>query len=469
MYALVDEFLLACIESGEIPIDYIKSPEFFRLLEESKITKDPCYEELCYCRNKELQIARNRSEARYFYENPDLFMEDSLGNLTLNTKMDIDLSSGYKKFRVLSRTSLTLDNVRGTKYVAMEDFERTENKKLDENIITSRHTLLELLNLPFQKNAITQNIVAFNGQVFMEAEQRPQKRADASSMTGYNFEEVMTCAECDINNFKPFEFTPPINNAVKFNSMINHTFPESGLSVLVSCEIDCIKQRLEEFALLYDKSEFKYKILENNIEMKSRKIGGRSNLIKAILQCYLAGTNDLVVGYRDGNFNLKYVEKLKVSHLLESSTNPLLKRSFLDKWFGFIAQFISQSVKMPQSLALHHHQLTFNKDDSIVRLKSFRLNSYRLEKTIISRFVKWRRYLATMQKHQLLLNNKGMVNNNPPNKKGKRRNKKKDKTFGDSKPNSRIAEQGDEILNIHITEEIGTDGIVNTLEDISLS
>lgn len=467
MYALVDEFLLACIESGEIPIDYVKSPEFFRLLEESKVTKDPCYEELCYSRNKELQISRNRSEARYFDENPGLFTEDSLGHPKLNTKIDIDLSRGYKKFRVLSRTSLTLDNVRGTKYVAMEDFEKTENKKLDENVITSRHTLLELLNLPFQRNAIIQNIVAFNGQVFMEAEQRPQKRADASSMTGYNFEEVMTCSECDINSSKPFEFIPPINNAVKFNSMINHTFPESGLSVLVSCEIDCIRQKLEEVSLLHDDIDFKYKILENNIEMKSRKIGGRSNLVKAILQCYLAGTNDLIVGYRDGNFNLKYVEKLNVSELLESSPNPLLKRTFLDKWFWFIAQFISHTVKMPRSLSLHHHQLTFNKDNNTLTLKSFRLNPYRLEKTIISRFVKWRRYLATMQKHQLLVDNNGMANNKPPNKKETRRNKKKNKIFGDSKISSKIAEQSDSIS--HATEDNGTDQVVNALESITLS
>lgn len=467
MYTLIDDFLVLCIELGQIPLDYVKSPEFIGLLEESNVTKEPCYEELCYCRSKELQIALNRSEARYFDVNSGLFMADSIESHRMNAKVNVDLSSGHKKFRVISRTSLTLDNVRGTKYVAMEAFERNENKKLDENIVTSRHTLLDLLHLPFQKSAIIQNIVAFNGQVFMEAEQRPQKRADASSMTGYNFEEVMTCAECEVNNPKPFEFTPPINNAVKYNSMINHTFPETGLSVLVSCEIDSIKRKLEEVAALYDKTEFKYKILENNIEMKSRKIGSRNNLIKAILQCYLAGTNDLVVGYRDDNFNLKYVEKLNVSELLETSSNPLLNRAFLDKWFWFIAQFITKAVKMPRGLALHHHQLTFSKNDNLITLKSFRLSAYRLEKTIISRFVKWRRYLATMQKHQLLVEDNVGFNNS--NKEEKRRSKKTVKKSENKSFRTKVTDHSDNISKFDDKEQTETDHITKVLEHVSLS
>ena len=468
MYALISDFLLLCIEVGKIPLDYVKSSEFIGLLEKSGVTKEPCYEELCYCRNKELQIALDRSEARYFDVKSGLFMADSLESPRMNAKINVDLSSGHKKFRVLSRTSLTLDNVRGTKYVAMEEFERNENKKLDENIVTSRHTLLDLLHLPFQKSSIIQNIVAFNGQVFMEAEQRPQKRADASSMTGYNFEEVMTCAEFEINNSKTFEFIPPINNAVKYNSMINHTFPETGLSILVSCEIDSIKRRLEEVAALYNETEFKYKILENNIEMKSRKIGSRNNLIKAILQCYLAGTNELVIGYRDDNFNLKYVEKLNVSELLETSNNPLLNRAFLDKWFWFIAEFISKAVKMPRSLALHHHQLTFSKNNNLIILKSFRLSPYRLEKTIISRFVKWRRYLATMQKNQLLVeDNVGVINNR--NKKGKTQSKKKDKKSEDTNFSTKITDHNDSVSKFEDKEQNETDHITKVLEHVSLS
>lgn len=468
MYTLIDDFLHLCIELGQIPMDYVKSPEFIGLLQESNVTKEPCYEELCYCRNKELQIALDRSEARYFDINSGLFMADSLESPKINAKINVDLSSGYRKFRVLSRTSLTLDNVRGTKYVAMEEFERNENKKLNENIVTSRHTLLDLLHLPFQKSAIIQNIVAFNGQVFMEAEQRPQRRADASSMTGYNFEEVMTCAENEIHNSKPFEFIPAINNAIKYNSMINHTFPETGLSVLVSCEIDSIKRRLEDLAALYDKIEFKYKILENNIEMKSRKIGSRNNLIKAILQCYLAGTNDLVVGYRDDNFNLKYVEKLDVSELLETSNNPLLNRAFLDKWFWFIALFISKAVKMPRGLALHHHQLTFNRNDNVISLKSFRLSPYRLEKTILSRFVKWRKYLATIQKHQLSVEDNVRIINNP-NKKGKRRSKKKAKKSEDTNFSTKITDHSDNISKFEDKEQNETDHITKVLEHVSLS
>lgn len=467
MYTLIDDFLLQCIERGQIPLDYVKSPEFIGLLKESNVTKEPCYEELYYCRNKELQIVLDRSEARYFDVNSGLFMADSLESPRMNIKVNIDLSSGHKKFRVLSRSSLTLDNVRGTKYVAMEEFERNEKKKLDENIVTSRHTLLDLLYLPFQKSAIIQNIVTFNGQVFMEAEQKPQKRADASSMTGYNFEEVMTCTEDEINNCKTFKFIPPINNAVKYNSMVNHTFPETKLSVLISCEIDSVKQKLEEIAALYNETEFKYRILENNIEMKSRKIGSRNNLIKAIIQCYLAGTNDLVIGYRDDNFNLKYVEKLNVSELLETSNNPFLNRAFLDKWFWFIAEFISKAVKMPRGLALHHHQLTFNKNDNVITLKSFRLSPYRLEKTIISRFVKWRRYLATMKKQQQLVEDNAGINNT--NKKNKRRSKKKDKKSGDPNLNRRITEHNDRISKVKDKDQNETDNITKGLENVSLS
>lgn len=469
MYTLIDDFLQLCIKQCKIPMDYVKSPEFAALLMESNVSKSPCYEVLCYSRNKELQITRDRSEARYFNENSGLFSSDNLRDLTLKANIDVDLSDGYKNFRVLSRSSLTLDNVRGTKYVALEDFERNENTKVDGNIVTSRHTLLELLNLPFQRNTIIQNVVAFNGQVFMEAEQRPQRRVDASSMTGYNFEEVMTCAQHELGSSRPFEFIPPLNNAVKYNSIVNHTFPESGTSVLVSCEIDSIKRSPEEIQSLYSKTEFKYRILENNIEMKSRRIGAQSNLIKAVLQCYLAGTNDLVVGYRDDNFNLKYVTKRNVSDILDSSNNPLLNRAFLDKWFWFIVQFISKSTKMPRNLNLHHHQLTFNKSDNEIQLKSFRLNSYRLEKTILNRFVQWRRHISTKDKNPLSVKGAtGPLAKNQKNETKKRKQKKNSKKPQDKKFKDESRDHELKISNSNGQEQDETKIIARTLERISL-
>lgn len=457
MYSLINDFLILCIELGSIPIEYVKSTEFMDLCLESKIVKLPCYEELYYSRDEDLKISRNRSQARYFNENSGLFTDDSIGSKLLETKEDVDLSSGYKEFTILSRNSLTLDNVRGTKYVALENYERNQNKKVNAGIITSRHTLLDLLYLPFGSSRIVQNVVAFNGQVFMEAEQRLQGRADPSTMTGYNFEEVMTCTQSELKRRGSFQFKPPLNNAIKYNSMIMHTFPGSDFSALVSCEIDSIKQNPEEIKSCYTESEFKYKILENNIEMKSRRIDARSNLIKAILQCYLAGTNDLVIGYRDNNFNLKYVEKLSVSELFETSTKRLLNRVFLDSWFWLITQFISKTVQMPGNANLHHHQLIFNKTDNRIHLNSFRLNPYRLEKTIIKRFVKWRRFLLNSQKNQLQSN----TNDDTSKKKTKpRRHKRKS---GKSQNKTADYNKNSETNN-NITEHIK-----NSLERLSLS
>ena len=49
-----------------------------------------------------------------------------------------------------------------------------------------------------------------------------------------------------------FQFIPAVNNAIKYNSMINHTFPETGLSVLVSCEIDSIKLKTGRIGGTYE-------------------------------------------------------------------------------------------------------------------------------------------------------------------------------------------------------------------------
>lgn len=422
MYKLIEEFLQFCLENGRIPMDYVKSPEFSVLLEKSQITKEPCYEELFYCRHEDLQITQSRLEARRYYENDHLFATGEPHGSTLNTKIDLDLRQGYKKFKVLNRNSLDLDNVKGTKYIALQEFEKERNHKVMANIISSRHTLLDLLHLPFQRNSITHNVVAFDGQIFMEAEQRPQRRVDASTMTGYNFEEIMTRDESA--NLNKWEFHPPRSNAIKYNSIVNHTFGKQDLSVLVSCEIDAVKQKPEDFRLNFDDTLFKYKILENNIEMKCRRLGGRNNLIKAILQCYLAGTNDLVVGYRDDNFHLKHIKKLDVQKLMDSSQSPLLNRDFLDKWFYFVTQFIRKSVKMPNNLSIHHHQLTFDKNNNEIILRSFRLNSYRLEKTVINKFIKWRRYLSSVQTNNNFLEEDKIASKSKKNRRRRRNNTK---------------------------------------------
>lgn len=170
MFQLIELFLDYCVERKRIPMNFVASESFQNLALTNRITKNGAYEKMYYSRDSELHISRTRKGARYYVERESIFGESKrdTSETILKACGNFDLSLGFDEFKMLNRNNSTLENVRGTKYVALESLEKKNHSKLAFSIILSRHTLKDLLLSPFSKSVFKHNIVYFDGQIFME-------------------------------------------------------------------------------------------------------------------------------------------------------------------------------------------------------------------------------------------------------------------------------------------------------------
>lgn len=410
-------FLETCISKGKIPMSFVRSEEFLKMLENTDIPKDMPYEELFYSRDEDLNVKFSREGVRYYHEDNSLFEKES--ETTSICKKNIDLGLGYEDYTFFSRAKFTHENVKGTKYVGLMDYERKRKKKVDADIVVSRHTLIDCLYLFFNKTRFSHYLVYSDGQVFFESSRNVNSTIDRATMTGYNFEELLTLkSEKSSGDFK---FEPPKNNAVKYNSMIIHKFPSINTKVLVSCEIDAVlkhpEKLMKECANTY---QFKRAILENYMELKTRSSSAVQK--KTYLQCYLAGTKNLVIGVKDKDLILKKVVKYDLLDYESERILPVI----LNKWFAFIVQFITLTIKKYAKRYKKglYKMVIFNNED-VLKIYPFNMKQEQKDIVIIPKFLTWRKELK--QSHKKIMDevNKYLLNLSISNssKRGKRRNK----------------------------------------------
>ncbi|ODV76707.1 uncharacterized protein CANTADRAFT_27726 [Suhomyces tanzawaensis NRRL Y-17324] len=313
---ILDEF----VSKRKISKDTIRSKEFASfLLNSYPGQKFKPFEELHYSRDNSLRITNTSISAQAYCPSDET----------------VDLSLGYKTYHNYSKhANKDVASIQCSKLLAVKEWEQSQRRRIDCDIIASRRSILELMSVPFYNTRFLLNIVYYDDQIFIERVKNDNQKVDPAGMCGYNFE-----AHATLNP------VPARDNKQKFNCMVNHEFKsvtDEKYSVLVSCEVDAVEDTQFE---KYDK----YSILDNYIELKAWGLVNRRKLQTALIQCYLAGGNRLVYGKRDDEFMLEGIHEVDVNEKLgledPTTEESRFHKEFLDKWFSFVFTFIIEAVR----------------------------------------------------------------------------------------------------------------------------
>lgn len=294
---------------------------------------------------------------------------------------------GYRDYHYHNRMLSSIPAVQAPKLVALKIYEEERQCAVDTDIVASRHSLLDILILPFERTAVDQKVVKIDDQIFVESLQSTAP-LDPGSMTGCNFAELMTSQHIDKGRF-----TPAKDNSIKYNTFMQHEFPASKSKVLISSEIKAVHEGF--LSIAGSELELPYEIPKYSIELKCRYF--ESNYLerlfrKTLIQCYLAATEELVIGYRDWRQNLKYIRRYAVNDYLDNPKYPC-NRDFLDKWFAFLTLFIKKfAAKNDPSRECHYSIFYFERED-VIRMRPKRLSKLEANKVVQDDFVKWRELL----------------------------------------------------------------------------
>lgn len=387
------EFVDWCVDKGEIPLSLVKSPAFLALFDGIKDPlKAPVHEVFHYSRNRRLQVLNDRSGASTYHESEDVFEASKEDPSVLIAKVPVDLSVGYRAYKFYNKMTSSNPAIQAPKLVALKTYEMELQSKADFDIIASRHSLLDILSLPFERTIIDQKLVMVDGQLFMDS-LKSASPLDAASMTGYNFEELMTKQDTFTGNLKPAK-----DNAIKYNTLIQHEFPSFQAKALISCEIDAVNEGARTISC--SETELPYEMPKYSMELKCRYTDAKyfdEKLRKTIIQCYLAATERLVIGFRDRQHNLKYIKRFAVNDCLDDPEYPC-NRDFLDKWFAFVTLFIKRfAAKNTLPRECVHYSLTYFKGD-VIKIRPQRLSYYQEKKVVQPDFLEWRRELRNEER-----------------------------------------------------------------------
>lgn len=414
----ISSFLRESSCNGEMSIEWLKS-RIPSILKDKSLQKNKSYEELVYSRNSELRILNNRSSASRLVRNSKLLQFDPEKRRWI-PKVSLPLCQGFEDYTFITTDTLKSLGAKSTKYMGLKYYERQRGEKVSANLISSRHTLVDLMSIPFISNYFTHNIVVFDGQVFLEKRQKKKANVDPYSMSGINLETILTRDHLLSKASSESHFEPAKDNAIKFNSLVHHRFPESEFSVLVSCEIDAIKKKMSPNTKNVLDSRLHSKVLNNYVEIKCRRTRRKRDLIVPLIQCYLAGTNTLVVGYRDENCYLQEVQEYNVAQLLASFEDPVYSYQFFDRWFNLIMDFIINGVDYPTRDSQTHYLMEYSKKEKNLTITPTKLNSYQVDRTVSNQFISWRKSLSTKFDYKdiekLSLNNEGRNTDRDKNK-----------------------------------------------------
>ena len=385
----IGSFLRESSRNKEMSIQWLKS-RIPSILQDKTLQKKRGYEELIYSRNSELRILNNWSSAAILVRSSKLLHFYPEQKCWI-PKVSLPLDQGFEDFTFISADTLKNLGAKSTKFMGLKYYERQRGEKVSANLISSRHTLIDLMSIPFMSNYFTHNIVVYDGQIFLEKRQKKKASIDPYSMSGINLETILTKGNLLSKDNGGSYFEPAKNNAIKFNSLVNHYFPQSGFSVLISCEIDALKKKISPKT----KDTHGSRILSNYVEIKCRRTRRKRDLIVPLIQCYLAGTKTLVVGYRDEKCYLQEVQEYNVAQLLDSFEDPIYSYKFFDKWFNLIIHFIIKAIDCPASGSEKHYLMEYSKREKNLIITPIKLSPYQVDRTVSNQFINWRKSFST--------------------------------------------------------------------------
>lgn len=388
------------VDSGRISSSFFSPHQISALFGESDLPiKKDAYEVLHFSRDKDLKIYNDTREAKVYHEDEFFFdppeaiktqiSSKEMTRYVSKPKRTINLSIGSSNYKRFTRDNSNLESVTGTKIMALKNHEVNKNEKTDFDIFASRHSIVDLISL---RNGTGKklHVVLYDDQIFIESDGGGSYGVDPSGMCGHNIVELLTTPlNREAKSSEPI-FTPAADNSVKFNSLVKHEFPKLKTSILISNEISAIKRPSKGG----DGDEGDY-ALENILKLKCQV--GEMKVPAALVQCYLAGTPELVLGIKSGGYCLRKIIKYSVKEELSVQE---LSQEYLDKYLGFVTSFIKRMAfkhKKPKP----HSKTCFilSRDSMGITMKPAELSDSQIDKTLSSLFVKFR---ETMEKAKIL-------------------------------------------------------------------
>lgn len=384
------DFLAQCVESKRIPLKTVKEKGFINRLNGRVRTTNRCSEALHYSRTKNLQVNVGSTEsAKIFTEDREILENDTDDSTKLYPKRRIDLGANDQSGCLETPPE---ENTRGSRFTALQIFEKLGQQKLGFDVMITRYSLVKLLLIPHERVDLSLTLVAFDGQLFIDSERtRSQKTTLGKGVTcGYNFEKLMCRKkETDITT-ETQKNSQAKNDTEKYISMVKMSLDHVNRKVLVPSEIDALKPAGDLFSSAHQNTDL-YDLLEY-VELKTFALNSKRSLLLSIIQCYLADTRMMCVGYRDKNNILEYIKKYDIQDLLsESISEDLNLRESLDIWLCFIIEFFVRTTSSMHSRASpQYYKLQVFRGNINLIYRKPRLED--MEDILPKEFFKWRKY-----------------------------------------------------------------------------
>lgn len=306
-------------KAAALNLSELRSPEWVSALDNWRnLQRTPPWEHLHYSVNVGDHVALDRSEAKVFLNRP------------VNYLKKFDLSRGWRRYEFVPKTARPPG---GSKLEAIRLWEVENNRKLDADVIFSRHTMVQLMCHGFGLQGIDSGskviLTRFKGRLHVELYKKTCISRSPGTMAGYNFEQIMT----------ERQFVPPTTNATKYNSMVMHQITIDGktVRVLSSSEADACK------LLEFNKFDA-YSVLNNYLELKLWVSLDRKRITKARIQCYLGGVSTLVVGHRDPQshhlLDVVTVDALEKAPQRRGKLTRACLRKYMNRLLAYLIQWL---------------------------------------------------------------------------------------------------------------------------------
>lgn len=316
-----------------------------------------------FARDEQGEYVLDEVKEKYlsYYYFPDSYVEKQ-----------IDLAAGFSQFKKIPEEDNLGDFDAYLRAIMNYERQENENKKLNVDIVTFRGLMTKILALPYNlKDPIDLNIVAFDGQLFIKADEeielrRRQQQQQSQSgdlqqydysrrceYSGYKFETIATLpkpwAECSRQMIES-RTKKQVSNYQQYLSVVKTGIGK--VKLLVAGEVDCLWDYIPE-----DNKD----ILPHYVELKTSRalenpshiVNFQKKLFKTWAQSFLLGVRKIIYGFRDDNLILRSVEIYQTDEIpILIKDNPVKEQDKHEsincmnalKWYGAVIEWIQQSV-----------------------------------------------------------------------------------------------------------------------------
>ena len=286
------------------------------------------------------------------------YSKDCVGNVVPNSrqalsqykdqKLPMDLNIGYpenyiKRDPVPVRLNDLLNATKDLKHNNVEFLTCSDRINIGRGIAT------KILSTPyFERDDWELGATLYNGTIYMEEHKFPQEsyaNEDLQTYYGYNFESLCT----DSSEIPK----GGANTNIQFCSIFETKLDK--FTMLMGAEVDCVmKTPVDSSASSYQSVYAELKTHKECLNKNHEKSYIRNKLLKTWLQCYLAGINNVVFGFRTPQGQVVKIQKYLTNELPRLARKQQLWDPFVCLTFGAkVLAFLKKNIVIDDSQTVY--------------------------------------------------------------------------------------------------------------------